>query len=491
MARRANVSGSMVRTTKAIVNDEVKAEAEEKNGAEAEERKEGSSNREDMMILFHQSYFFTASRSRLDEVEGEIMPAVKMDYMTMDGQTNSVGEVRSQVLTEYWKDRKQGARITITEMRLDGSPRREDGRTRLIVFYSTGQFTLFQLYLPTSTPSSTLSCTEIYTSTMIADSIVLSRFYHPLIVTCSQSSILRFWRIDESDNESVRLVETASSWRRAEKFSPAVLNLKPIIPPISSEEEQHLSSRELRQLRDRQVDRFKITLAYATPIFPSYTTVAIQEFNVDFSTSSSSTPSTKITTRHATAARSYHLRQSQSSILPNRLREGFSFGGTRIGGPTMEETQERERNGIAGLAFEDPFIITSYDNIMEVFEVVSSPSVMSLGAEVLKIVYRQSLVGHGSAVRSISLVDGRCVSVADVGLFKIWNMREKHCEGKDVIVETENIAKRTRSAYEELKEKRDDRHQRKRIKRVFFDEEKIVSIVEGVEGEHIRVLRFD
>lgn len=79
-------------------------------------------------------------------------------------------------------------------------------------------------------------------------------------------------------------------------------------------------------------------------------------------------------------------------------------------------------------------------------------------------------------MESVAIEAGKCVSGGADGRVKVWELGGEGT-GLTVLEEGEAVAGGGEKGG--------------RIRRVWFDEEKIVSVVEGEEGERVRVLRFD
>lgn len=164
------------------------------------------------------------------------------------------------------------------------------------------------------------------------------------------------------------------------------------------------------------------------------------------------------------------------------------------------------------------------DNTIDVYEVVDSvPDAAALPApsssptrlpsssfirtstrpplSTLSVVHRRTLFGHTASVSSVAVdAVGRCVSGGVDGRVKVWDVGEKWGDGL-TITET-GEGERASGSWEEIRKSADDgggaereagELAGRRIKRLFFDEEKIVSIVDSRGGgeETVMLLSFD
>lgn len=467
----------------------------------------------DTILQFHQQFFFTATRTLSSSLSA---PPVTVHQTLPSGESLLVGSITSPALLAYFSARPSfRPQLGITEIRLDDRALKNEGTTslRLAVFYSTGQFSLFRLRLPSTT--SLFSFDEVYAHLPLAtigplsstvDPVALARFHSPLLATCSRSFVLRFWRIEERDGISA-VEEIEPSLRSRESWVPVVLTLKKVEGGTSEEDRDEWGMRKAEGLQKIEEEVFKVTLAYSMPIFPEGWSVGVQEFVVRIPPSPSPSsafastldinfrrPRPTITTRHAIAPSA-----SQHISTPSR----------------------RQQQLVTAIEHSDPFIVTSRsDNTLDVFEVTSKPSYSTQRqshafntlhlrndelADRLRIVHRRTLFGHTARVASVAIEEGgRCVSGGDDGTVKVWQLGERSSRAVDVVEEEQEAEPAPRrSVWAELKAKREKGRSRlnvveqvaqpSRIKRVLFDDSKIVTIVEerAGAGESVRLLRFD
>lgn len=475
----------------------------------------------DTILQFYRHWFFTASRT---PVARGGLPAVTVHQTLPSGDSLLLGSITSPALQAYLDSRPTfRPSLFITDLQLDLSTSESSTSIlHLAVFYSTGQFNLFHLSLPT--PTSPFSYTEVHTHLALSttgpmsstfDPVVLARFHLPLLVTCSRAFVLRFWRVEGSKVEEVE-----PSLKSRESWAPVVLTLKRETRVVEEEEDEEDEwgmrrlmgesvGKELPELEEEEV--FRVTLAYSTPVFPEGWSVGVQEFVVRIPPAVASLPSASlldrafhrarvsITARHAIAppTTSFHLSPS-----PHRRHQSSL---------------------VTSLEYSTPYLVASKaDNTLDVFQLVSFPPPpptrlpsahqhLHLRTDLtpqegkLHLVHRRTLFGHTSRVTSVAVEEGgRCVSGGDDGVVKVWQLAGDEGRERAVDVVEEGVeAARERSVWEVMKERRGVKSRvgsgerreggTKRIKRVYFDEDKIVSIVAGAGagGEEVRVLRFD
>lgn len=415
---------------------------------EREERKAET----DTILQFYQHYFFTASRTP------SAIPTISVHQTVPSGPSILIATLVSS-------SSPTASPSAITELRLDDRPSLPHS-FRLAAFYSTGAFTLFDLVLPTS--SSTFSFSELSpplssTRSPTPDPILLARLHSPLLVTVSTAFVLRFWRIGAGIEEAGPRLQSRESWW------PVVLTLKPVVETVEEEDEWGEKAAE----KEGREERYKVTLAYSTPVFPSSWSVGVQEFLVAIPPSTAKRPRQpriSITSRHAIA-------------LP------------RTPPPRDTASRARATDLVTSIEHADPWIVTSRsDNTLDVYEVVSSPPppppsptqlhLTTPPPAPLQVLHRRTLFGHTARVESVAVEKGKCVSGGADGV-KVWELGGEGA-GLTVVEDLEGGegVDGGRGVWE-----RGEKGER--IRRVWFDEEKIVSVVQGGEGERVRVLRFD
>ncbi|GAA5856948.1 hypothetical protein JCM8547_008481 [Rhodosporidiobolus lusitaniae] len=521
----------------------------------------------DTLLQFHHHLFFTASRSPVSSPSIN-PPTVTVHQTLPSGDSAVVGSFSSSTLREFFSSRPTfRPPVSITEMRLDETPSSSSHELLFALFYSTSQFSLFRLTLPSfSSPSFPFSAREVYTSLALGsplayptlarstspyDPVQLARLNGSLLVTCSESLMVRFWRISDSGEGALHVDEAETPLQTSERsWQPVVLSLTKVGQDKQEEEEKE------HDVVDQQ---YRATLAYSTPVFPESWTVGMQEFLITVPLqSSSSRPRLSITARHATAP------PILSALPPTPRRTSvFSTSSSPV-------SRSSTSSPVTGLEHHHPFLVTSRsDNQLDVYEVVSAPPAPPPTAPLplsprfpsstppfsrirlsrpslpsppqLKLEHRRTLFGHTARVTSVALVDGtstglsagaegavRCISAGDDGAVKVWELtpsgsgsgkkRKRGGAGVEEVVDVQ-AAPEVReeegggeTAWKRMKRRRmaglhgrgeeaehvptaagGERDRPERVKRVMVGEDKIVLVGagEGGAGESVRVLRFD
>ncbi|GAA5893700.1 hypothetical protein JCM6882_007882 [Rhodosporidiobolus microsporus] len=424
----------------------------------------------DTLLQFHHHFFFTASRTPSSSVLDP--PSVTVHQTLPSGESAVMGSFSSSSLRDFFADRPDfRPSLGVTEMRLDEATPSPSSSSALLlaVFYSTGQFSLFRITLPSSSSSSPFFAHEVFSHLSLGagptspfsqrpsapyDSIRHARLHSPLLVTCSESLTVRFWRVSEGANGDVEVEEADTPLRTSERgWKPVVLSLAKV------EAEEGLGKgakggkrwKGKSRLEDEgeQETRFRATLAYTAPVFPSSWTVGLQEFCVTLPSSSSSSkaplhrpPRLSISARHAIA-----LPLDTPSPPTPRRTSPFSHRAHLF--TTL-------RNPVTSIEHSHPFVVASRrDNQLDVYEVVSSPpsapppsssstpSRFRLSPHAprtpsppqLKLEHRRTLFGHTARVAGVALFNAsgaapgvgtpgsvRCVSAGDDGAVKVWEL---------------------------------------------------------------------
>ncbi|GAA5899700.1 hypothetical protein JCM8208_004538 [Rhodotorula glutinis] len=433
----------------------------------------------DTLLQFHHNFILSASRT---PTVGDDIPSVTVHRTLAAGDSAVVGAVTSSRLRAYFAARPDfRPPLSITEMRLDedtsASASREGQGPLLAVFFSTGQFALFRLALPSpADPSRPFSAHEVYTSLALGappvypftaaatapstpfDPVVFARLHGPLLVTLSREMTMRFWRVgragvgeggeeeeEEEGEEEVQLEEAETPLQTRESWSPVVLSLTRDAPP-----------RRRARGHDYEHDvaddeRFTVSLAYSAPVFPAAWTVGLQEFVVVLPRPSSlpvlvRTPKMRITARNATALPAHAALPS----TPRRTAPLLASASSSTSPPTAP------RNPVTSIEHSHPFIVTSRaDNTLDVYEVVAAPLAapppqpprtsrahlrLPAAPPPLHILHRRTLFGHTARVASVALRPSgagssasasaaggggpgvRCVSAGDDGAVKVWSL---------------------------------------------------------------------
>ena len=444
------------------------------------------------LLQFHHQYIFSASRSG---------SAVTVHETRPNGSSSVIGSFESTRLGV-----RAGSRpITLSEMRLDGSSSSSCPMI-MALFYSTGQYALFRLDLPSSSsPRRPFSATEVFTSpspSLHSDPVTTARMHWPLLVTLTESLTLRFLRLS-GDRESgdVEVDETETPLQSRERWSPVILSL-----------ERADDAHDSRGQEDDDSARFSVSLAYSTPVFPASWTVGMQHFELAVSPARLKV----VRAQHATAPPAH-------TPWPSTLTRTRLFG---AGSDTEAEVfaPRPRKSPVTSIEHSHPFIVTSRnDNTIDVYEVVR----LKVPTSPLQVVHRRTLFGHTARVASVALLPDadagssrgtaspiRCISAGDDGAVKVWRLLPSDGAGPD-----QGSRKRKRRAaaeadlqvqvrdepdlsplsdYQQLKRRRTlSTQEPARVQRVWVDEDKIVLLQrpsargESASSGEVQVLRFD
>lgn len=337
------------------------------------------------IVRFHRSLLFTASRAR----SGSSPPPVKVYYLKEGSQPlgslpSLAGHIKSTTL-----DFTSSSKVGVSEIRVDERCEMESsmnelpfsGRHSLLlaVFYTTGQFSLFQISLPLSCDGEDeLEFVELYSSSellvrsgsdeMHHQAAEVARLHYPLLVTCSTDFLLRFYELRSgSGGGGLEVRKLRLDMRSQTCYWPLSLSLAALEPSS---------------------DCFRLTIVYPMPFYPSAWTVGLQEFEITLS------PLAHLTsTHHATALPFETSKLTRSSSRP-RLKLG----------------------PVSGIEYADPMVIVARaDNTLDLFEYQRPAHELS---------HRRTLFGHTSRVAAVALNSaGRCVSAGQDGLH-VWELTE-------------------------------------------------------------------
>ena len=443
---------------------------------------------DDTLLQFHHQYIFSAFRSG---------SAVTVHETRPDGSSSVVGSFESTRLGV-----RAGSRPTLSEMRLDAS---SSSFPIMALFYSTGQYALFRLDLPSSSRSRPFSTTEVYTSpssSLHSDPVTTARMHWPLLVTVTESLTLRFLRLlGDRESGDVEVDETETPLQSRERWSPVILSLE--------------RADDARNNLDKEDNSacFSVSLAYSTPVFPASWTVGMQHFELAVSPARLKV----VRAQHATAPPAYT--PWLSTLTRTRLFGAGSDTEAEVFAPPPRKSP------VTSIEHSHPFIVTSRtDNTIDVYEVVHLEAPIS---SPLQVVHRRRLFGHTARVASVALLPDpdagssrdtaspiRCISAGDDGAVKVWCLLPSDGAGPD-----QGSRKRKRRAaaeadlqvqvrdapdasplsdYQQLKRRRTVPPQEPaRVQRVWVDEDKIVLLQRSSAGGEssssgeVQVLRFD
>ncbi|GAA5874364.1 hypothetical protein JCM3774_005017 [Rhodotorula dairenensis] len=452
---------------------------------------------DDTLLQFHQQYIFSASRTATTAVD-PVYPTVTVHQTLPAGGSAVVGSFGSDRLRHFYRDRPDfRPKFTLSEMRLDGG--HGSIMPLMALFYSTGQYALFRLELPSSSEGpaqSFFSATEVYTSltTDLApryhdpssptespsssssllspfDPVSTARLHWPLLVTLTESLTLRFLRLcGDRDSGPIEVDETETPLQSRERWAPVVLSVVPTTNPSRDGDGTASGS---GGGSGRKGDEFSVSLAYSMPVFPASWTVGLQQFDVAV-TSCPKSALVVVRARHATALPVH-------TPLPATPRRTTLFPGGSAPEAVAPLLLRRTASPspVTSIEHSHPFIVTSrIDNTIDVYEVVRRPwegsSVKSAAAaaeeEELEVVHRRTLFGHTARVSSVALLPAtiphvsarrrhaeedddeaaaaniRCVSAGDDGAVKVWQLSPSSSAPMSPLPSSSSTSRRKRTA---------------------------------------------
>ncbi|GAA5941597.1 F-box protein [Sporobolomyces koalae] len=410
---------------------------------------------QETILQVHQQFLFATTRTPSSSPLEP--PLVSVSQTLPNGRTEYLSCFSSSRIAEFYSTRPDfDPRIAATEMRLDEAPTpsSSSGSVLLSLFYSTGQFSIFRLDLPTLERPGSFRVTEVYTclalssrspfstGSSVFEHVKLAKLYRNLLVTCSNSFTLRFYQLsfdddddDDDDNrDRLRVVEIDTPVQTRESWDPVVLSIE--------------------RLKTRW---FRVSLVYSLPVFPDDWTVGMQGrdnifFPLHMSLASlTSYPLTEFTINldtdipHISTESAICLpSSSRTSPIPRRRH-------TRLD-PNSQDTLApypfRRTNTITSIEHRHPFIVTSRtDNTIQVYRIIVTPDNSKNKGKRFEIEKDQTLFGHTARVGSIAIVDPapprierggsgsrttrggggglmttKIVSAADDGKIKVWNV---------------------------------------------------------------------
>jgi hypothetical protein len=387
-----------------------------------------------------------------------------------------VGSVGSQAVTASYAERpfllhRPKTELSITEIRVDtalapSSTVQGGQQIRLAVFYSTGQFTIHLLTVPTSPGSSGFIDQELGsvlgTSASVAlEGVTMARYHHPILVT-SSAALVQFYEICTTTgargNEQWEIRGCRTKLRSETSCSPSALTLVPLNSPLLDPSSDSGSPR-LDQTR-----LYKATFVYSTPLFPGQWTIGAQEFTLRLappslppSSSSSSLPISKLLSRMTVTTR--------AALNRPITQVPHSF-------PPRFRIHPRAASPILALGIDGSWIVgAKSDNVIDVWSIFEDEE----GRLVLK--WKKQLFGHTAAVAGIMVQAGKVVSGGGDGRVRVWDLEKEEGEGGVPVY-------KAGSSQEENEGLRP-------IKVVWFGEDKIV-VVDSERGmERVQVMRFD
>ena len=322
--------------------------------------------------------------------------------------------------------------VTITSLALDQSPP-ISGQMSLAGFLSTGEFSVFKFNHTTPLdPLNKFSYKPPGPYSRAASPIIKAVYYHPLLITLSQSFSLCLYDLS---SDLIRLTQTLNSFT---SYPPASLVLS-------------MQSRTT----------YKLVLAYAVPVYPGHWSVGATELIISRTstslTNSSFIPSPAfyeevnrtlsssmrvITTRTIRAVdvplgwvdeNKLRAMREQWSRKVSRVADAQSDGKWLVLAPG-DEIQRCGHSSPACLSSSSgsPSSDTSSSNSissslhsptgLQLYRLVLPAQSNSVSASPPKLNFIRTLYGQTSPVTALALADGRCVSLGSNGSIWVWDL---------------------------------------------------------------------
>lgn len=217
------------------------------------------------------------------------------------------------------------------------------------------------------------------------DSVVLATMHYPLLLTCTLSFHVSVYSIAISSGEGNQ-PRHLSTMHSDVSFHPAALSLFPAL----DDTEHKLSS-------------FRAALTYCSPLYPSSWTIAVQEFGIDLQRFSGD----------VWRGECYNVGRGDEAdeadeIWPRKVRPIVGVKGSRAVGVGTDGRW---------------CVLAGEDNQIQVYS-LPTPSPSPPPSRPSPILHAQTLLAHSSAVTSISLNAGRCVSGGRDGRVLVWELDE-------------------------------------------------------------------
>jgi hypothetical protein len=429
------------------------------------------------LVAWHGHYYFLAERNKAgpSDIPGVIVQS------TEKGTPSFVTRIESEGLATLGYSEGLG----IAEMRLDDAAYNEKDGTRLAVFYTSGQYSIFRLQ---SLHTSTFSYFEEYFhGTPSARPTVLARFHSPLLVTCAGDCSVRFRLLEEvKTEEGSDLIVTPSqpTMRSYMCFAPMVMRLD--ATSIVSQAQ----GKAQPVVRD-----FRVTLAYSTPYYPAAFTVGAQVFDI-----------------HIPSKRSRLNITARSAIAVPPIMPPLTPGSPSSAMPASD--MQRSQGVVTAIEQDGAYIVTSKsDNTISVYELqeitprlapsvdetqqlTASPSRLS-AAPALRLRHIRTLFGHTSGVDSVNVLDGRCVSTGRDGV-KVWELPRQTSDARSDTPATSEL-EATSDLWPKVTQVREDEtevsgsSQPKKCSWLGLDASRIVTVSAGSasESQCIKVYNFE
>ncbi|GJJ06235.1 hypothetical protein Clacol_000425 [Clathrus columnatus] len=244
---------------------------------------------------------------------------------------------------------------------------------RLVVFYSTGPFSVFLV-----NPSNLRESREIITYTssdnrrLRSGTIIQAAYHHPLLVTLSSRFDLTIYELQSTEMNGrlqVRLRQTLTSFT------------------------SHLPTSLI--LSNPSIDLYRLILAYTAPIYPAHWTAGITEVMIS---------SFAVQTTHSTTA--FDMGSAWVPLTPELLA-------------SLNEQNDRKLSNVSSVSTDGRYVALASGSINSIQLFRLSNKSRESG---IKLTFLRTLHGHLSPIQALAVSDGRCVSLSRDGSLWAWDV---------------------------------------------------------------------
>ena len=288
--------------------------------------------------------------------------------------------------------------------------------TRLAVFYQSGGFVIVYIRLegsrliwrrdtihpPSSRPRS-IRRRNLYVQDS-GDSVVLAALHYPVLVACSLSFHVSAYVIYSTTSDEPSRPLHLSTMHSDVSFHPAALTLLP--------DDHDMDDTTFAFDRLPGARHYRASLTYCTPLYPSSWTVAVQEFLIHLNRDLSDGTAHR---RECFTVTALDDDVVDELVWPRCIQPIIGVKGRRavgVGADGRWCVLAGNDNQIQVYALPGPKAPPSLDYVDSPGKHYSPPA----------IVHSQTLLSHSSAVTSLSLLSGRCVSGGRDGRVLVWEL---------------------------------------------------------------------
>jgi hypothetical protein len=313
---------------------------------------------------------------------------------------------------------------SITALALDHSPPISSEVSRLVVFLSTGEFSLLSINRFDQSKSAR---TLTYVPSRLSNQkrIIQAVYNHPLLITLSESFNLSIFDLSQ---ESIRWTQTLSSLT---SYPPSSLVLSSPSP-----------------------ETYKLVLAYAIPVYPRHWSVGATELLINGYKDQSDMLLTAISPSQAQPMVVTSSRTARSVDVPQgwiderklrAMKEQWArkvpgIADIRTDGKWVVMASSQEAGNASPVSPQTmrvsqpstPFGPSSSSHSPTTLQLyrLSLPSTSSITSPPPKLVFVRTMHGQTGPIANLAVADGRCVSLGLNGSIWVWDL--EHGTGAEV-----------------------------------------------------------